>query len=167
MERNAKYWIEQLKLVKQINGSYLKESYRSDEVLKKDQLPFRYRHQRNFSSSHYLLIEEKTNLKFIRKKSDEIWHFYDGSPLTFHFIDEDGNYSEKTMGKNPDNKEYFQIFIRRGSWFAVTLIEPETFSLTGITSTPASSPEDIEKGFKVELIRQFPHLKNEIEEYGE
>lgn len=167
MEKTVKYWIETLKLVRQTNGTYLKEFYRSDEILRKDQLPFRYRHQRNFATSHYFLIEGTVQLKLQRKKSDEIWHFCYGSPFTFHIIDEEGIHSKKVLGNNPDSNENFQVLIKRGSWYAITLNDTQGYALAAISSTPGSSPDDHDKGLKSELNRQFPHLKQLIDEYGE
>jgi len=167
MEKSARYWIDQLKLVKQPNGLYTKEFYRSDETLRKDQLPFRYRHQRNFSSSHYVLAEAPFLIPFQRKKSDETWHFYTGVPAVFHIIDEEGNYSEKALGSDPGNGESLQILLRRGSWYAITLKMNEDYVLAACVSSPAASPEDVERGFKTEMNRILPHYKHIIEKFGE
>ncbi|MEZ5198660.1 MAG: cupin domain-containing protein [Bacteroidales bacterium] len=83
---NAQNWIDHLKLQKHPEGGYFREVYRSQEFMHKKGLPNRYNSFRNFSTSIYFLLESNDISAFHRLKSDEIWHFYEGSPISIYFI---------------------------------------------------------------------------------
>jgi len=46
---------------------------------------------------------------------DELWHFYAGAPFVVHVIEEDGRYSEISLGSNPDAGERLQAWSRRAA----------------------------------------------------
>ena len=81
MLSKVKYYIDKLELKKHPEGGYFKETYRSDEIIVKEKLPIRYNGSRNFLTSIYFLLDEENVSLFHKIKSDEIWHFYDGSAI--------------------------------------------------------------------------------------
>ena len=88
--QTAEYWIEKLQLQKHPEGGYFKEVYRADETIPKHSLLERYSGERNHSTSIYFLITGDEFSAFHRIKSDETWHFYTGSFITIHTINENG-----------------------------------------------------------------------------
>ena len=154
--KNAQYWIEKLGMEKHPEGGYYKETYRSEEVINSNCLPPRYKGDRNFSTAIYFLIPNHDFTGFRRLKTDEIWHFYDGSSLTLHIINTEGNYSQQKLGSDWENQENFQILVTAGSWCSATLNQGESYALIGCTVAPGFDFEDFELGKKEELLQLYP-----------
>lgn len=161
MNEKAKHYIQKLQLKKHPEGGYFKEIYRGGEMTLID--PPDRRLKRNYSTSIYFLLEGKQVSKFHRLKSDEIWHFYDGSPIKIYIIDEKGKLSENILGKRMNDEAVFQTVIRKNNWFAAELINKKTFSLVGCTVSPGFDFSDFEFGDREQLSNQFPKLKELIE----
>ena len=94
MSPQAQKYIEKLQLKLHPEGGYYKEIYRSGEVILPEQLPKRYKSARNFSTSIYFLLEGNQASHFHRLKSDEQWHFYDGTTTILYVIGKSGNLNE-------------------------------------------------------------------------
>lgn len=76
MIHDPDYYIENLMLIQHPEGGYYKETYRSDEsILTAEHL------KRNVSTGIYYLLKEHEFSAFHRIKSDEMWHFYDGTGI--------------------------------------------------------------------------------------
>ncbi len=156
MITSALYWINRLQLIKHPEGGYYKEVYRSAEFVHKKNLPDRYSSFRSFSTSIYFLLESHEFSAFHRLKSDEIWHFYEGSAITILVISPKGEFSKLALGRNPDENEIYQALIPKGYWFAAHVNAPESYSLVGCTVSPGFDFEDFELGKRDELIKKFP-----------
>ncbi len=161
--KKAEYYIEKLGLQKHPEGGLFKEVYRSSEVIKKEHLPERFHGERHHSTSIYFLLTSDTFSAFHRIKSDELWHFYVGSAVTVYMIDDDGNYSEVTVGSNPENDEVFQYAVPAGVWFGAKVNDPDSFTLIGCTVAPGFHFDDFELAKRAELIRDYPQHKDIIE----
>ena len=161
--KDADYWIEKLGLVKHPEGGYYREVYRSSEIIPLDALPARYNGERSFSTSIYFLLREKETSRLHRLKSDELWHFYTGSPLNIHVIDPDGNHLAIKLGSDFEKGESFQYTIEKGCWFGATVNDPSSYSLAGCTVAPGFEFDDFEIGQREELIRLYPEHKLVIE----
>jgi predicted cupin superfamily sugar epimerase len=161
--KNAEYWIEKLGLRKHPEGGWFKEIYRSGEFIKKEHLPERFTSERHHSTSIYFLITIEEFSAFHRIKSDELWHFYEGSAITIHMIDETGKYSKVTLGKEIEKGEVFQYAIPQGVWFAATVDAENSFGLVGCTVAPGFHFEDFELGKREELVNMFPENKEVIQ----
>lgn len=159
----AGYWIQHLKLSKHPEGGYFREVYRSGGTIPATALPLQYNGERVFSTSIYFLLEGDDFSAFHRIHSDEIWHFYTGSPLTIHCIDQQGNYYQKKLGENPENNEEFQTLIPSGTWFGAVIDKPRSFSLVGCTVAPGFEFNDFELGKRHDLLQRFPDHKKIIE----
>lgn len=162
---NAKYWIHKLDLLKHPEGGYYKEIYRSEEVIPIEALPDRYSDKRNVSTSIYFMLDKEQVSHFHKLQSDEIWHFYYGVSLTIHMIDESGNYSIQKLGRNLDEGEALQFVIPKCTWFAAEVNDKKSFSLIGCTVAPGFDFADFELAKRGELVKQFPLLKEIIEQF--
>lgn len=165
MVRNAQYWIDHLKLSKHPEGGYFKEVYRSNEFVNIKSLPDRYTSFRSFSTSIYFLLKSDEFSAFHRLKSDEIWHFYEGSSIVIFAISPDGTLSKTYVGNNCDKGERFQLLIPKGFWFAAIVNALDSFSLVGCTVSPGFDFEDFEMGKKSDLEKKFPQHKKIISKY--
>ena len=160
MNQRAKKYIKQLDLVKHPEGGYFKEVYRSGEIIRQKHLPKRYKSARNFSTSIYFLLEGKQFSAFHKLKSDELWHFYDGSTVLIYIIDNNGNLFLEKLGREKDCS--FQLTIKKGNWFAAEVKDKKSFSLFGCTVSPGFDFEDFEIGNRDTLIKNFPDRKKII-----
>lgn len=143
----------------------LSERYNSSHSEKHAQLEKPIK--RYASSSIYFLLEKKDFSAWHRLKSDEIWHYYDGSPIDIYVIDNNGELKTYTLG-NPGIIENasFQVVIRAGVWFAADVRNKSSFSLAGCTVSPAFEYEDFElANNRDQLIKLNPQLTNIIDKF--
>jgi predicted cupin superfamily sugar epimerase len=156
-------WIQALRLVPHPEGGFYREFHRSAHILNSEWLPPGFSGQRKLGSViHYLLTNNQCSA-FHRLKSDEIWHFHDGSPFVLHLINPKGVYSVVRLGINIAAEEVPCFVIPSGYWFGAEVAEENSFSLASCTVIPAFSFEDFEMPTSDELISIFPHLAKEIQ----
>ena len=163
MKRRIEYLIRKLKLKKHSEGGYFAEIFRSQEMLKNSILPKRHSGQRSlYTFIYYLLFGNKFSA-FHRLKSDEIWHFYEGTRLLIHILENKQKLVTIKLGGNLSKGDTFTARIKSGYWFAAEVENKESFSLVGCTVTPGFDFDDFEFGDKGKLIRNFPNHKKIIE----
>jgi len=161
--RNPQYWIKHLNLISHPEGGYYKEVYRSDEGITTDSLPGRFPNDRVFSTSIYFLLEKGDFSAFHRIKSDEVWHFYDGDPVSIYVIDNNGKLIIHKLGLSPDIGIVPQVTIPANLWFASE--STGAFSLVGCTVSPGFDFNDFEMGDKDNLIILYPEHRGVIRRY--
>ena len=149
--------IKKLNLLPHPEGGYFKEIYRSSESIHKDSLPDRYKGDRNFSTSIYFLLVKNQRSLFHRLLSDEIWHFYDGSPIIIHCIDDNG-YSSFKLGKETDAGEEYQHCIKAGTWFAAEIEDKNSYALIGCTVAPGFDFADFTLALRSEMSKLYPEF---------
>ena len=96
--QDAEYWIDKLSLKPHPEGGHFRETYRCRDTVPGDALPDRYAGSRSISTAIYYLLRGHDVSAFHRIKSDEVWHFHAGSPLTVHVIDDQGNHNTVRLG---------------------------------------------------------------------
>ena len=162
---NANYWIKKLGLKRHPEGGYFKETYRSSEVILKQTLPARFNGDRVFSTCIYFLLDKKEFSAFHAIQQDEVWHFYEGSSLTVHIIDQKGVYSTLKLGRNIENGDSFHAVVRAGCWFAATVNKTEAYALVGCTVAPGFDFADFKMGDRNNLVALYPEHRDIIEKY--
>jgi uncharacterized protein len=165
MNEKAQSYIIQFNLQLHPEGGYFREVYRSDEILKKEFLPLRYDGDRNLATSIYFLLEGKQISKFHRLKSDEQWHFYDGCTIEIYILNEYGELSFITLGKNISSGEIFQTVIKQNQWFAAELAYKNSFCLVGCVVSPGFDFSDFELARREELLAKFSQHKELITKF--
>jgi len=161
----ADFYIERLKLIPHPEGGYYREVYRSEEMIKNNALPGYYNGDRFFSTSIYFLLKGKQKSNLHKLKSDEIWHFYNGSPLKLYIINKKGELSGIKLGRNAGKGEMFQYIIEKGQWFCAEVIDKKSYSLIGCTVSPGFDFSDFELGKRKKLIKIFPGYKKLINDF--
>ncbi len=161
--QSASYWIERLQLTPHPEGGYFIETYRSAHMLATAHLPAAYDAPRAMATAIYFLLEGGDFSAFHRLKGDEIWHHYEGSPLTVHRISPDGTLMQSSLGRDPDAGQDLQLLIPAGTWFAATVDDPSGYGLVGCTMTPGFAFPDLELGDRDALLRSFPRHRALIE----
>lgn len=159
------YWIQKLGLSEHPEGGYFKEVYRSQELISKRCLPQRYTSYRPFSTSIYFLLTHERHSAFHRIKSDEIWHFYSGSPLSVYILHPTGKLFVKALGPDASDGQSFQFAIPRGCWFAAEVAERNGYTLCGCTVAPGFDFEDFELAEKEKLLQWYPNHRNLINRF--
>jgi uncharacterized protein len=155
VEYSAKQWIELLGLISHPEGGWYNEVYRSQGRIPANALA-ELSEARNFSTSIYFLLEGTGFSAFHKIRSDEIWHFYDGSPALISAISPEGVLEQYLLGKDLRNKESLQVVIPAGWWFAVQVVNPDSYVLAGCTVAPGFDFNDFELGNKEVLIDKYP-----------
>jgi predicted cupin superfamily sugar epimerase len=112
----------------------------------------------------YLLVGNQYSA-IHRVKSDEIWHFYLGSPVTIHLINEDHISPRIQLGNNLENGENIHYVVTKDTWFCAEIYNKTSFALMGCTVSPGFDFEDFELGNKDKLILQYPQHKDLIERF--
>lgn len=158
----AEEWIARLGLERHPEGGWFRQTYRSPESLPATALPSRFPTAHPVSTAIYFLLRGSEFSALHRLKADEIWHFYDGSPLTLHVIAPDGAASSLALGPGS-----FQAVVPAGCWFGAVLDDasPESFALVGCTVAPGFVLEDFELADRVRLIEQYPQHRALIERF--
>ena len=160
---NARRWIEKLRLEAHPEGGYFRQTYRSEVMIAREALPAGFGGARAASTAIYFLLEGENFSAFHRLRSDEVWHFYAGSPLVVEVIDPVGARSTILLGEDPDVGQAFQAVVRAGCWFASHVADWKGWSLVGCTVAPGFDFDDFETARREELVRQFPQHRELIE----
>jgi uncharacterized protein len=167
--KGAKYWIEKLQLVAHPEGGYFRQTYISNVKIAREALPAGFGGARAASTAIYFLLEGENFSAFHRLRSDELWHFYAGTPLVVHVIEPGGKYSLILLGNGVERGEVFQAVVKAGCWFASEVVtnshvwqnRPDVghpqplWALVGCTVAPGFDFEDFEIGKREELVREF------------
>jgi predicted cupin superfamily sugar epimerase len=163
MERDAAYWVEQLRLRRHPEGGYYRESYRSRGWVPHAVLGGRHAGDRAYSTAIYYLLPADEVSRLHRLRSDELFHYYRGAALTVHLIDLQGVYDRVRLGPDIELGETLQADIPAGYWFGATVDVSEGFSLVGCTVAPGFDFADFEQAERTQLLAKFPELREIIE----
>lgn len=154
--------IEKLNLLPHPEGGYYREVYRSNEKISTRGLPPRYSTERTFSTSIYYLLQSDQFSSFHKIKSDEIWHFYSGSPIAIHLFFQDRKYEKVIMGNKIEDNQLLQYVIPKETWFAAEPIDKDSYSLVGCGVAPGFEFEDFELAERKDLSKIFPDYEKLI-----
>lgn len=143
-------------------GGYFKETHRSIGEIPEEVLGSEYKGARNYSTSIYFLLTTDNFSAFHRIKQEEIWNFYDGSPIRLHIITKEGVYEEHIIGRDFEKGQTPQFVVNGGDWFASEVMDDNSYSLAGCTVTPGFSFEDFELKSSKELLELFPDQEDII-----
>lgn len=156
--------VRNLNLFEHPEGGFYKEVYRSSGIMSKDTLDG-FDGDRNYCTSIYFLLTSENFSAFHRIKQDEIWHFYEGSPLYVHVIDKEGKYKRNEVGIDIANGQSPQLVVPAGCWFASSVKEKNSYSFVGCTVAPGFDFKDFELATQMNLTKEYPTHKKVINKY--
>lgn len=193
--RDAQYWIRKLGLEPHPEGGYFRQTYKSElKIAAEGQKSHPCAENagrvgqlygdapRAASTAIYFLLEKGNFSVLHRLRSDEMWHFYAGSPLVVHVISVEGECSSILLGDDPERGEVFQAVVKAGCWFGAEVArdsdvsqkqrDPSTgsgqamghpfYALVGCTVAPGFEFEDFELAKREELAAKYPQHREMI-----
>jgi len=140
-------------------GGYYVETYRSSEQIARANLPARYAGARPFGSAILYLLTPDTCSRLHRLKSDEVFHFYLGDPVTMLQLHPDGSHQVITLGQDISAGHKVQAVVPQGTWQGCFLNDTGRFALMGTTVAPAFDFTEFEPADRNELLCQYPTQK--------
>jgi uncharacterized protein len=143
-------------------GGYYIETYRSHETLPKDGLPERYRGERSLGTAIYYLLTPDSYSALHRLRTDEIFHFYLGDPVSMLQLWPDGSGRIIHLGSNLLQGMQPQVVVPRGIWQGARLLPGGRFALMGTTVSPGFEFLDYETGQREPLMNVYPHFRDAI-----
>lgn len=147
--KKAQEYIVKLGLTAHPEGGFYKETYRSEAEIG----------NRNLMTSIYFLITSNNISRFHRIKSDEMWYFHDGSPLSVHTLSKEKGHQIHKVGLDLSKGESPQLLVRANTIFGSTLEVKDSYSLVSCTVSPGFDFADFELFDTDFLLNMFP--KNE------
>lgn len=155
IQKRIKELVAELDLKPHPEGGYYKEIYRSDLGIGTPS------GERSIVTSIYFLLTSENVSKFHQIKSDEMWFYHEGSPLTVHVIDENGQYEKIKVGPVSEiNKP--QQMVPAGVIFGSTVDYKDSFALVSCVVAPGFDFDDFRLYNKQELLEKFPTHKEII-----
>ena len=141
-------------------GGHFRETYRSADVLSENALPAHYCGQRSACTAIYYLLTPNTCSALHRLGSDEIFHFYLGSPVRMLQLSPDGQGKEVILGPDLLHGQSVQVVVPRGVWQGSVLEPGGAFALLGCTVAPGFEYADYESARRDELLARYPEYKD-------
>ncbi len=159
---NSEEIIENFKLEAHPEGGYFYENYRSSGKVNISNFWKGAKGFRSYSTGIYFLLDKNQFSAFHRIKQDEMWHFYAGSTLLLHMINEEGNYKLVKIGNNIIEDNFFQYVVPSGTWFSSEVEDKNSFSFCGCTVSPGFDFKDFEMPSRKKLLSKFPNQQKII-----
>lgn len=146
-------------------GGWYVETYRSAGTIPAIALPSGWG-VHNWSTGILFLLKSGNCSHFHRIRQDEMWHFYLGGAMRLAMLHPDGKYEEIIMGQDILDGQSVQFTVPAGVWFAATPCEGTDYAFVGCTVAPGFEFSDFEMAKKEDLLRQYPHQEQAIQEFS-
>lgn len=109
------------------------------------------------STAIYYLLDNEAYSAWHRIASDEVWHFYAGTPLNVHVLTPQGDLVTHHLGNALENPaQVFQAIVPAGCWFAAELAQPGGYALVGCTVAPGFEFAEFELAQAEVLLANYP-----------
>ena len=111
------------------------------------------------STAIYFLMTCENVSHMHRIKSDEMWHFYLGGPMTVVELREDGEAKCTVLGPDifdKQNPQVVQYLVKKDTWFGSFPNPGSDYSFVGCTVAPGFDFADFELGDREKLLSEFP-----------
>ncbi len=133
-------------------GGFYRETYRATQGVQNAS-----GQTRSASTCIYYLLEGRAYSAWHRIACDEIWHFYSGTSLKIHVLDDSRGLTTHTLG-NPliAPGALFQAVAPAHCWFAAELADVDSYALVGCTVAPGFEFSEFELADAAALQRHYP-----------
>lgn len=148
---SAENQVSTLDLIPHPEGGFYRETFRSTATLPSG---------RSAATSILFLLTHDNPSNFHRLDAEEVWYYHSGDPLSVHMIDEEGRYSELSIGPHSLDGEVLQAVVPPGTWFGSSVVAPTAdrlgWSVVGCMVTPGFDFAGFELADRDELLSSFP-----------
>lgn len=144
-------------------GAWFFQTYKSNDILD-GSIAARYPTPRSAYTAIYALMTAEGFSAMHRLKTDELWHFYSGSPAEIILLYPDGSGQIQLLGDDVAAGQRPQVMAPAGVWMGARPIgDPATaFTFFGTTMTPGFEYDDYEHGDRDTLIAAYPDFADMI-----
>jgi predicted cupin superfamily sugar epimerase len=136
-------------------GGFYIETYRAKEKIAQAGLPRRYTGPRDVGTAILYLLTPDTFSALHRVRSDEVFHFYLGDPVTMLQLHPDHTSEVITLGHDILNGQRIQVTVPKESWQGCLLEHGGGFALMGTTMAPGFDSADFGLANAEELLQQY------------
>jgi len=149
-------------------GGYYKETYRAKALVSGETLvPSKSGSNRSASTMIYFLVTPGSFSALHSIRSDEGWHFYEGTGLEILEINPANNEASITvLGSNFENGQKPQHWIPAGHFFGSRSYPINGYALVGCTVAPGFDFDDFTLPSQKELFSLFPEHRDLIALYS-
>ncbi|EDT85486.1 cupin domain-containing protein [Clostridium botulinum] len=159
--KDANYFIEKLDMIAHPEGGYYKESFISAENIT-DSDSTTFEDKRILWTSIYFLLRNGEVFNFHRLKSDEMWYYHSGSPLTIYMITPKGELITEQLGLDIEKGEKPQVLVPKNYIFG-SAMNNKGYALVGCMVSPGFEFRDFELFERDTLLNLYPKYKETIE----
>ncbi|EPY2276304.1 cupin domain-containing protein [Clostridium sporogenes] len=160
--KDANYFIEKLDMIAHPEGGYYKESFISAENITDSDLTTAFEDKRILWTSIYFLLRNGEVSNFHRLKSDEMWYYHSGSPLTIYMITPEGELITEQLGLDIEKGEKPQVLVPKNYIFG-SAMNNKGYALVGCMVSPGFEFRDFELFERDTLLNLYPKYKETIE----
>ena len=157
----AEYFVENLNMTAHPEGGFYKETFASTENISDKDLDVNFEGSRMLWTSIYFLLRDGEVSNFHRLKSDEMWYYHSGSPLTIYIISPEGKLTIEQLGLNIENGEKPQVLVPKDYIFG-SAMNNEGYALVGCNVSPGFEFRDFELFERSFLMEKYPEYKKTI-----
>ena len=157
----AEYFVENLNMTAHPEGGFYKETFVSTENISDKDLDVNFEGSRMLWTSIYFLLRDGEVSNFHRLKSDEMWYYHSGSPLTIYMISPDGKLTTEQLGLNIENGEKPQVLVPKDYIFG-SAMNNKGYALVGCNVSPGFEFRDFELFERSFLMEKYPEYKETI-----
>ncbi|OOG78843.1 cupin domain-containing protein [Algoriphagus sp. A40] len=147
--------VEKLDMKAHPEGGFYAETYRSAQVLETSG------GERNLTTSIYFLLRSEDVSHFHRIKSDELWFWHEGSPLSVHLLGEKGHEILK-LGPVDGSGALPQHLVKSDTIFGSSVNEVGSYALVSCVVAPGFDFRDFELFNAEDLLSLFPEAEKII-----
>ena len=155
--KDANYFIEKLDMTAHPEGGYYKESFISAENITDSDLTTTFEDKRILWTSIYFLLRNGEVSNFHRLKSDEMWYYHSGSPLTIYMITPEGELITEQLGLDIEKGEKPQVLVPKNYIFG-SAMNNKGYALVGCMVSPGFEFRDFELFERDTLLLSLIHI---------
>lgn len=142
-------------------GGFFKEIHASEESITSQELKTAFEGSRMLWTSIYFLLRDGEVSNFHRLKSDEMWYYHSGSPLTIYMISPNGELFTEQLGLEVEHGEKPQVLVPKDYIFG-SAMNHEGYAFVGCMVSPGFEFRDFELFRRNDLLEKYPQYEEII-----
>ena len=139
-----------------VEGGFFRETYRAATTLPA------HGGVRSVSTAIYYLLKPGHVSELHVLPTDEVFHFYLGSPVRMLQLWPDGTGKDVVLGSDIVAGQVPQLVVPAGVWQGTRLVGDSGFALLGCTVAPGVDYADYTSASRAELVAKWPAFADEI-----